>query len=221
MLKLMRSWFFPNWLLFAADDGGSSGSGNGDGSGQNAGKNQNQDDGKRSFTQAELDALFAERAKYAANKAVTDLLAEFNVKDADELKTRLTKASELEQAQMTELQKAQKEAADAKAAQVQADKAKFDALALANERLMRGAVLALAANFNDPADAWAHVDRAKVTVDDTGEVKGAKEAVEALAKAKPYLLKGAQTSPRGTPRPGGRSSTKPTDGAPAKSTVRF
>lgn len=158
-------------------------------------------DDKKTFTQAELDALFGDRAKRAADKATADLLTALGVKDADELKTKLTKAAELEAAQLTALQKAEKLAADEKA---RADKLETEAKTAtdkANETLKRAAVIAQAANFHDANEAWLHVDKTKLTVTADGAVEGAKEAVEAVVKAKPHLVK-VEGDRRGTPRPG-------------------
>jgi hypothetical protein len=158
------------------------------------------DGDKKSFTQAELDALFGARAKQAADKATADLLAALGVKSADEIKAALAKAKELEDAQLGELEKAKKLAASEKERADAAETAKTEALAQAGEKLLKAAVIAEAATagFNDPNDAWLYVDRSTIVEKDGSNYTGVKEAVGAVAKSKAYLLKTLRPS-IGTP----------------------
>jgi uncharacterized membrane protein YgcG len=100
-----------------------------------------------------------------------------------------------------------------------ADKAeaeKKDALTAANTRLVNAEikVFAVQAGFVDPADAVALVGRAGVQVDEQGNVTGAKEAVEALAKAKPHLVgTGKAGGSPGSAGNGGRQDGGGSDGA--------
>jgi len=111
--------------------------------------------------------------------------------DYDDLKLKAQRLTELEQAQMSEQQRKDAEMLSlreqAEGVQRQADAT----LAEANERLIRAAVYAAAAqaNFLNPADAYALVDMAEIAIADKGEVAGAEEAVQALAGARPYLLR--------------------------------
>jgi hypothetical protein len=57
-------------------------------------------------------------------------------------------------------------------------------------------------NFNDPNDASSMADISTVTVEDDGKVKGVEEAVKALVKAKPYLIKKAGAAGFGPTNPG-------------------
>lgn len=68
----------------------------------------------------------------------------------------------------------------------------------ANERLVRAEVISLAADMAlvDSDAALALMDRSAVAVKDDGTVEGAKEALEALVEAKPWLKK-AETKPVG------------------------
>jgi hypothetical protein len=83
----------------------------------------------------------------------------------------------------------------------------------ANERLMRAEVKALATEMGlvDADAALALMDRSKVAVKDDGTVEGAKEALEALVAAKPWLKKApGQTVGGGTNPPGaGNTQTNP------------
>lgn len=195
----------------AGGSGGAAGSNNGNGSGSNAGQGGAGGDEKK-FTQADVDRILNERLPRAEEAANKKLFEQYGVKDAAELKAKIDKAAELEQAQMTELQKAQKAAKDAQDLLEAEKKKATDAEAKAQETAMRSEVLLAAATFNDPADAWQYVDRSKITVEADGKFKGVKEAVEAVAKAKPYLLK-PQGTGHGTPR---QSTRKGGDGKEPK-----
>ena len=169
-----------------------------DAAGGGEGNNQPE---KRSFTQAELDALFAVRTKSAKQTAVKDLLAELGVESPDAIKTALAEAEQARKAQMTELEQAQAEAQAAKEAEVKAKAERDEAIAQANETLMKAAVMAAARDFNDPADAWLYIDRSKIEMADDGEIKGVEEALKIVVEAKPYLVKaGEQAPPLGTPK---------------------
>jgi len=116
--------------------------------------------------------------------------------------------------------KAQKEAADKsktdleieKAAREKAEKEGKTALDKANQRLINAEIkiAAQAAGFVDPADAVALIDRTNLTIDDAGVVAGAKEAVEALSKAKPHLV--GTGKPAGSPGGAGNGSRQTGDG---------
>lgn len=197
------------WTLDADTGGGGGAPGTGDPPDK---KGKPDDDDKRSFTQKELDALFAERGKQGASAREKELLEALGVKTVEEAQAALKKARDAEDAQKTELQKAQDTAAAASAAREKAEQEKKDALAKAQEKLLRAAIVAEAtrAGFADPNDAWLYVDRAKIKAKDGAdgaddEWDGVKEAVDAVAKAKPYLI-GDARKPRGTPTASDRRS---------------
>jgi hypothetical protein len=194
--KLFRNgWYFDG----DAGAGGAAGSGgnNGNGSGSGAGAGGQGGEEKKSFTQKELDSLFADRAKQAAGKAQQDLLDQFGVKTPDEAKALLQRAKDAEAAQLSELDKAKKAAADADTARQKAEKQQTDTLAKAQEKLMRASVIAeaAAAGFNDPNDAWLYLDKTKVKAKEDDTFEGVKEAVAEVVKSKPYLLKDGKEPP--------------------------
>jgi len=117
-------------------------------------------------------ALIKERKLNPESKKAVEELAK--LKEAEEKR---------KQAEMTDLQKAQ---ADKKAADERAVKLTQD---LETERI-KNAVLAEAskANFADPQDAYAMIDRTELEIDKDGKVSGVVEAIKALVKAKPYLV---------------------------------
>lgn len=123
-------------------------------------------DAGKMFNEAEVNAIVEKRlarAKKDADKALED---------------------ERKKAQMTEAErlKAAKDEAEAKAEK---------ALATANEILIRAEVKSIAADMGlvDGDAAYALIDRDGVEIKD-GKVKGVKEALEALVKAKPWIKKG-------------------------------
>ena len=146
--------------------------------GTDGGQKQTQTDGQdkpgnKTFTQEELDAVIADRLKREREKT----------KDYADLKKKAEEYDKWQASQMTEQEKLQKELA---AAQSKAG----IALAAANERLIKAEVKAqaLALGIIDPDAAYALMDKTSVKVDDAGNVAGVKESLEALAKAKAYLI---------------------------------
>ena len=83
----------------------------------------------------------------------------------------------------------------------------------ANERLVRAEVISLATDMGlvDADAALALMDRAGVAVKDDGTVEGAKEALEALVAAKPWLKKEQKTTVGGGTNPPGGNSAKTID----------
>ena len=124
----------------------------------------------KNFSQADLDRVVQDRLARAEKKWEADLQKKLE--------------DERKKAAMTETEKltAAKEEAEAKAAQ---------ALAAANEMLIRAEVKSIAADMGlvDGDAAYALIDREDVEVKD-GKVKGVKEALEALVKEKPWIKKG-------------------------------
>lgn len=83
-------------------------------------------------------------------------------------------------------------ARDAKKAQLPPERQKEidDVLQKANDRLIAAEVKTVAVELKivDYDAALALMDKSKIKVDEKGEVTGVKEALEALTKAKPYLV---------------------------------
>lgn len=157
----------------------------------------------RTFTQEELNALFAERAKRAADGAVTDLFQKAGVQSAEELLTKLGKAKEIEDAKLSDLERAKsrEEELTAKLAQLQAERDEI--VAKATQRAIRSEVMSLARDQFLPEaieDVWLVIDRSAIKEDAEGNLTGVKEAVAAVAKAKPHWLKSDTAQLKGTPR---------------------
>ena len=89
-------------------------------------------------------------------------------------------------------------ARDAKKAQLPPERQKEidDVLQKANDRLIAAEVktVSLELKIVDVDAALALMDKSKIKVNDKGEVTGVKEALEALTKAKPYLVGKQQQS---------------------------
>lgn len=75
----------------------------------------------------------------------------------------------------------------------------------ANEKLVKAEVKSLSASLGivDPDAAYQLIDKSGLKVEDSGDVKGVKEALEALIKAKPYLKKTGITAIGGGSNPAG------------------
>lgn len=153
----------------------------------------------KTYTQAQLDAMFGERAKSATATARADLLRSLGFEKEDDAKAAITNFKKLEDERKTNEQKLadrnaqlEKDIADTKAREKAAN-------SLAEERLLRSAVLSEATKlgFVDAEDAWTFADKSKLSVD--GEaVKGAKDVAEAVLKAKPHLKGGLTPKPPNT-----------------------
>lgn len=135
----------------------------------------------RQFSQEEVDRMIQQRVGRAEAK----------FSDYADLQAKAARADELETAQQTETDKlrskAERETEKRAAAEDKASKAEERA----NTALKRAAVVAAAAQANaaDPGDVFTLLDKSKLTLDDEGNVEGAAEAVSALLKSKPHLLR--------------------------------
>ena len=135
--------------------------------------------GDKSFTQADLDRIVADRL--AREKA--------KFGDYEDLKRKAAEFDKGQQAQLSEQEKLK--------AELEAEKAKGSkATEAANQRMMKAELKLQAAAQGVPADRIAAVmklaDTAALTVGEDGEVVGADEAIKACLKANPFLLAGVQ-----------------------------
>jgi hypothetical protein len=141
-------------------------------------------DAGKTFTQAEVNEIIEKRLARAAKEKEKAL--------EDERK----KAAMTE----TERLRAAKEEAEAQAAKT---------LAAANEILIRAEVKSIAADMGlvDGDAAYALIDRDSVELKN-GKVTGVKEALEALAKEKPWIKKGEAKGSVGAGTNPGSSNSK-------------
>lgn len=157
----------------------------------------------KSFTQAELDKMFADRAKQARQSAQADLLKALGVDDFDALKALLKEAASLKQSQMSESEKLQAEADKAAKRAAELEAALNAERQAARESKRDAAIKEAAKNVENPGDVvvWAQAnaaDQLAKTLTDEGAVDGkaVKELVEACRKARPnWFTAGGPGSP--------------------------
>jgi len=123
-------------------------------------------------------------------------LKEANREEAAKRKrlTELEKAEqERQQASLSEMDKLKAQIAERDKLVTEAKAAQERALAEATTMRVKSAIIAQASalGFANPDDAYMLIDMSAVTVADN-DVKGITEGLQALAKSKPYLLKGRQ-----------------------------
>jgi hypothetical protein len=126
-------------------------------------------------------------------------------KEAARYRTELRKFEAAEEARKAaDMTEAQRAAAQATKEAERATKLQAKLVARTVE------VAALAAGFHDPADAYLHIS-GQLEMDEDGEPKPAalKKALEALAAAKPYLVKPSQGATAGQPAPVPTSPANP------------
>lgn len=176
-----------------AGAGGSDGGGGAAGAGAGAGKNN------EPFATFPDEASFMRRISQASRQELEKMAKDLGFESADAMKAAAKAKKEADEAAKTELEKE-------KARAEKAEQEKKDALAAANTRLVNAEikVFAVQVGFVDPADAVALVDRTGIQVDEKGNVSGAKEAVDSLAKAKPHLV--GKGKPDGSPGAAGNGS---------------
>jgi hypothetical protein len=147
-----------------------------------------------------FDAARAQRTIDALRNEIKELKPQ-----AQAGKTAQQRLQELEDAQKTDLEKAQAKAAALEAQLTAAQAAHESALiraAVEREAHQQGAV---------KADVvYRLIDRSGITLDDSGDVKGADKAVKALLEAEPYLKANTAgtTAVPGTPRANGQAPTR-------------
>lgn len=189
MFKHFRTRFY-----YDQDGGAAGGAGQGQGQGQGgAGSGQGQGGGQaQPFATFPDEATFNARLKREGKAQMEALAKEMGFDSLEAFQSAAKAKKELDDKSKTDLEK-EKIRAD------NAENEKKTALETAKTIAINAEikVFAMQAGFVDPADATVLVDRSTIQVDDKGIVSGAKEAVEALAKAKPHLIgkQGAGGSP--------------------------
>lgn len=165
--------------LFAEGDGGGEGGKDGDGgSGE-----------EKKFTQAELDAKIQSRVSRAEKAAQTALAKDLGFDSVDAMQAALRKDKDSGKLDPTEVSRLVDE--QIKEREKEQNQKTFQRLLNAEVK-----VLANELGFADWEDARQLADLSTVKENDKGELGGVKEALEALAKKKPHLLKAKQGSGR-------------------------
>lgn len=185
--KFQRGWYFDK----------DAGAGDGAAPGNDPAKNGEGDADageKKSYTQKELDALFGERTRNTANKAIGDLLSTLGMKDADELKIALVEGKKLKEAQLSDLEKAQTRITELESEKVQLKtvaeqtQAGLQKLRLRAEFVKQASELGLKfPNSQAENDAFERLDTTKVKIADE-KIEGVSDALKQLQKDRPYLF---------------------------------
>jgi len=148
-----------------------------DASGTGGGEQQNSEGGAMSPEQLQAELERTRAALKTANKEAAERRKKLEEVEANEAKRK--------ESELTEVQRAAKRAEEAEASLKQT-KDRYRQNAIRNEIKL----YAQNAGFVDTNDAIALADMSGVDFDEASDkVSGAKEAIDALAKAKPHLLK--------------------------------
>jgi len=146
----------------------------------NGGGEQPGQQGDRTFTQAQLDAIVGDRVQRERTKYA----------DYDTLKSAAAQWEEHRKAQMTELEKAQTRI-------IELERVSAEAQEQAANTLIRSAFLAEAVKLGatHPEDAYLLAELDGVNLDESGKVVGVTEAVAALAEAGRLVMAGKAPPP--------------------------
>lgn len=177
-------------------------------------KKDGEDDDEPVITQKQMNAIVKKRAEDLLKK-------ELGVDDLGTLKQLLKDSEASKEAAKTQAERDRDKAvADAIAAKEKEWQERLDAQqAEADRRMIESEVRSVARslNFHDPDDAWLRLadsvgeEDSPITIGDDGKIAGVKEALEKLAKDKPYLVKGEAPKGGGVPIPGGGGNGSLTD----------
>lgn len=151
--------------------------------------------GDKTFNQAEVDRIVAERLRREREKTG----------DVEDLRKKAARLDELEASQKSELEKATEKTAEAER------RAQTAEAALKTERTRNAiARAAVKANFIDPDDAAALIDHASIEYDRDDEPSNLDKLLAALAKSKPHLISEAPPATPGSGDGGPRGSAPAT-----------
>jgi hypothetical protein len=159
----------------------------------------------KTYTQAELDKLFADRAKQASSSEQKRILTELGAKDLEEAKALLKKQKEAEEAQLSEMDKLKAKVTEQDTYRAQLEKTQREINTQYEIKLQ-----ALTLGISDPEDAYKLLDLSKLEFDEkTGKPTNVEAVLRELVGSKPYLLG----------KSGGSSSTNPAGGRTSKLTM--
>lgn len=179
------------WPVMGGDGSGDGSGDGGQGDGGQGGDGDSQGGDTRTFTQADVDRIVADRLRRVQQKYA----------DYDQLKEKAAKYDEIDQASKTELERERERAHRAEA--------ECDELRQRLQQVMISAEIAKHAGTAGAIDVGDVVkllaDSPDITVGKDGQVAGAEEAVKRLAKAKPHLFRTGQAGgfAQGARRDGG------------------
>lgn len=159
------------------------------GGGENSGENNSSNgaganEGK-TYTQADLDRMFADRAR----QAESSLLKRLGFEKAEDAQAAIKKLKTIEDGQKSDLQKAQEEIAELRRANTEQKEL--------SKRLLAQYEVGVAASklgIVDPDAAFRLLDQSKLEFDDSGKLKNAEMLLKALITEKPYLAGGGTSA---------------------------
>lgn len=188
-----------NGVYFEAETGGAGAGGAGEKSGGENNSNASNGAGAdaKTYTQADLDRMFADRAR----QAESSLLKKLGFEKAEDATAAFTRLKTMEDGQKTELQKAQEKAAAMERSNTeQAEKMK----SLLTQYEVATAATRL--GIVDPDAAVRLIDASKLEYDENGKPKNAEAVLKELIAQKPYLV-GSGTSATNAARNNGGNET--------------
>lgn len=133
---------------------------------------------ERTFSQGEVDRMIKGRAEREARKMLSDL----GVSSVDELKAIIKQKEEREEAEKSELQKAQERAAELEK-QLSAAAEAQKAMAMQTDITAKAAKLGIV----DPDAAFKLLDKGAIEYGDDGRPKNTEALLMAMLKERPYL----------------------------------
>lgn len=180
-----------NLQLFAGDGGDDGGGDGADDGGDDGGQAQEpKGEGKKLFTQEELDQHVKSRLERAKKAGQQALAKELGFDSVEALKAALKPKDEGGKGDNKKVDPADIEKLLDERLKEQAEKT-FQRLLTAEVKLVANEL-----GFADWDDALKLADLSQVKENEKGELEGVREALEKLAQAKPHLLKGKGSSGR-------------------------
>lgn len=145
-----------------------------------------------------LDQQSGNARKEGREAAKKKLLEELGVNDLDSVKNVLQTAEQKRLAELSELEQLREQKLVAERERDAIKQAQVEAIEKTKQFLVAQEIKNIAAElkFNDADDLKSFLDRSKIEVDlDATSVSGIRAQAEALAKAKPYLIKQEVVTP--------------------------
>lgn len=171
--------------------------------GQDANDGGQQSSGQRTFTQEELNTILSERLSRAKGAAVGDLLKELGFEKPEDLKTAVQRQREAENANKSELQKAQDQIAEYQ-------KRETAWQAQQRQQALQIAVQTAASKLGIvDAEVAMMLIREGVEFDAQGQPVDVEKRLTDLVNAKPFLRSGASGSATNPARSGGSTTDDP------------
>ena len=165
------------------DAGGGTDSGN---SGENDGSAK---DEKRSYSQAELDAMFSERAKQAKSSAMNDVLKALGVEKLEDAKTLIADKRKSDELSKSDADKVQEKISLLE--RTNTELTQKHKLMMAQYEV---AITAAKIGIVDPDAAYRLIDHSKIEYGSDEKPSNVEALLKELVKQKPYLVGGSTSA---------------------------